>query len=80
MRKYGRHGKGESKVTNSVFRYPYPWTDVNVAYDLDVYSDEFIPGAEPERRSGIDRRKFTYTAHIPERRRGRDRRRRLVEV
>lgn len=53
---------------------------MNVAYDLDVYSEEFIPGAEPERRSGIDRRKFTYTAHIPERRRGRDRRRRLVEV
>ena len=29
------------------------------------------------RRSGVDRRKFSYTGHIPERRAGEDRRRRI---
>lgn len=67
-------------MANKVFQYAYSWTNVNVAYDLDVCLDEFIPGSIPERRSGVDRRRFTYTAHIPERRRGRDRRRRLVGV
>ncbi|MGD9033182.1 MAG: hypothetical protein PVJ69_20680 [Desulfobacteraceae bacterium] len=57
------------------------WREGNVAYDLEVYEDEFIPGVSPERRSGLDRRQFTYTAHIPERRCGRDRRKhKLVEV
>ena len=32
--------------------------------------------AEVDRRSGRDRRQFSYTAHIPERRSGKDRRRR----
>ena len=57
------------------------WREGNVAYDLEVYEDEFIPGVSPERRLGLDRRQFTYAAHIPERRRGRDRRKtKLVEV
>jgi hypothetical protein len=59
----------------------FSWRDGNVAYDLDFYEDEFIPGVSQDRRSGLDRRKFTYTAHIPERRCGRDRRKtKLVEV
>jgi hypothetical protein len=59
----------------------FSWRDGNVAYDLDFYEDEFIPGVSQDRRSGLDRRQFTYTAHIPERRCGRDRRRsKLVEV
>ena len=29
------------------------------------------------RRSGVDRRRFSYTGHIPERRAGEDRRRRI---
>ena len=63
------------------FKNLLSWRDGNVAYDLDLYEDEYIPGISPERRSGLDRRQFTYTAHIPERRLGRDRRRhKLVEV
>ena len=59
----------------------FSWRDGNVAYDLDVYEEEFIPGISQERRSDLDRRQFTYAAHIPERRRGRDRRKtKLVEV
>ena len=59
----------------------YSWRDGNVAYDLDFYEDEFIPGVSQERRSGLDRRQFTYTAHIPERRCGRGRRKtQLVKV
>jgi hypothetical protein len=59
----------------------FSWRDGNVAYDLDVYEEEFIPGISQERRSGLDRRQFTYAAHIPERRCGRDRRKtKLVEV
>jgi hypothetical protein len=33
---------------------------------------------EPDRRSGIERRRFSYTCHIPERRRGEDRRKSLA--
>jgi hypothetical protein len=59
----------------------FSWRDGNVAYDLDVYGEEFIPGISQERRLGLDRRQFSYAAHIPERRRGRDRRKtKLVEV
>ena len=59
----------------------FSWRDGNVAYDLDVYEEEFIPGISQERRLGLDRRQFSYAAHIPERRRGRDRRKtKLVEV
>ena len=63
------------------FKNLLSWRDENVAYDLDLYADEYIPGISPDRRSGLDRRQFTYTAHIPERRRVRDRRRhKLVGV
>lgn len=59
----------------------FSWRDGNVAYDLDVYEEIFIPGISQERRLGLDRRQFSYAAHIPERRRGRDRRKtKLVEV
>lgn len=53
----------------------YAWRDVNVAYDLELYTEDEFSQITPERRLGIDRRKFTYTAHIPERRSGKDRRR-----
>lgn len=68
-------------MAKKIFQNLLSWRDENVAYDLDLYADEYIPGISPERRSGLDRRQFTYTAHIPERRRVRDRRRhKLVKV
>jgi hypothetical protein len=38
--------------------------------------DFFTPG---NRRSGIDRREFSYSCYVPERRLGRDRRRLVVD-
>lgn len=68
-------------MAKKIFKDLLSWRDENVAYDLDLFEDEYIQGISPERRSGLDRRQFTYTAHIPERRRVRDRRRhKLVEV
>jgi hypothetical protein len=36
--------------------------------------DNFQPGEKDNRRTGIDRRQFSYTHHLPERRGGKDRR------
>ena len=74
-------GRGYLRMAKRNLQKLFSWRDGNVAYDLDAYEEEFIPGISQERRSGLDRRQFTYAAHIPERRRGRDRRRtKLVEV
>ena len=68
-------------MAKKIYQNLLSWRDENVAYDLDLYADEYIPGISPDRRSGLDRRQFTYTAHIPERRRVRDRRKhKLVKV
>ncbi len=51
-----------------------------VARNRSTCRPKFVPvssayGNEPDRRSGIERRRFLYTCHIPERRSGEDRRR-----
>ena len=43
--------------------------------DLRESNTGFDPNDKRDRRSGIDRRRFSYTAHIPERRKAKDRRR-----
>jgi hypothetical protein len=49
-----------------------PLADGNYAMD-EMKSSNFPPD-NGGRRSGIERRRFEYTSHIPERRSGRDRR------
>jgi regulator of extracellular matrix RemA (YlzA/DUF370 family) len=57
-------------------------SEVSAANDRTWGSEHpaFQPGYydEPNRRSGIERRRFSYTCHIPERRRGEDRRKPLA--
>ena len=68
----------------SISQYLHTRRDLSVAFDLGFPPVGLISIRTAEkrcRRSGLDRRQFTYTAHIPERRCGRDRRKhKLVEV
>ena len=57
-------------VPEPVTRLLNPWKDATM-YGLDALAMKYDNGG---RRTGIDRRQFSYAVHIPERRSGTDRR------
>lgn len=64
-------------MKNEVFEDLNALRDRNMAFNLGLHSNAFILEIAVDkgcRRSGMDRRQFSYDAHIPERRYGQDRR------